>query len=194
MLIPVRVLSGLADGSIDRAFRRWEAPRVRAGGTQRTAGGVVAFDAVEVVDRAELTDRDATRAGFESLGALLAALDLRSDRRIYRIRLRLAGPDPRVELRDTVPDEAEMAEIANRLARLDTASRHGPWTIAVLLAIRDRPSVPAAELAASFGREKLPFKLDVRKLKELGLTESLRPGYRLSRRGAAVVERVAVRR
>jgi hypothetical protein len=48
--------------------------------------------------------------------------------------------------------------------------------------------VRAADLAASFGRERDPFKLDVRKLKELGLTESLRPGYRLSPRGRAVLE------
>jgi hypothetical protein len=33
----------------------------------------------------------------------------------------------------------------------------------------------------------MPFKLDVRKLKELGLTESLRPGYRLSPRGETVL-------
>ena len=64
----------------------------------------------------------------------------------------------------------------------------------MLASIRDRPGVPAAELAASFGREKLPFKLDVRKLKELGLTESLRPGYRLSPRGAAVLARLAEQR
>ena len=35
------------------------------------------------------------------------------------------------------------------------------------------------------GRERDPFKLDVRKLKNLGLTRSLRVGYRLSSRGAA---------
>jgi hypothetical protein len=48
--------------------------------------------------------------------------------------------------------------------------------------------VRAADLAASVGREKHPFKLDVRKLKELGLTESLEVGYRLSPRGRAVME------
>jgi hypothetical protein len=35
------------------------------------------------------------------------------------------------------------------------------------------------------GRERAPFKLDVRKLKNLGLTESLEIGYRLSPRGRA---------
>lgn len=54
--------------------------------------------------------------------------------------------------------------------------------------IRDRPGVRAADLAAAAGRETLPFKRDVRKLKELGLTESLEVGYRLSPRGAALLE------
>jgi hypothetical protein len=40
-------------------------------------------------------------------------------------------------------------------------------------------------LAASLGRETAPFKADVRKLKELGLTESLLVGYRLSPHGRA---------
>jgi hypothetical protein len=57
----------------------------------------------------------------------------------------------------------------------------------VLRAIGAHEGERAVELAARFGRDKLPFKLDVRKLKELGLTESLRPGYRLSPRGRAVL-------
>ena len=46
----------------------------------------------------------------------------------------------------------------------------------------------APDLAASLGRETLPFKRDVRKLKELGLTESLEVGYRLSPRGRAYLD------
>jgi hypothetical protein len=55
----------------------------------------------------------------------------------------------------------------------------------VLFAIAKRPGVRAPDLAASFGRETAPFKVDVRKLKALGLTESLRVGYKLSPRGRA---------
>ncbi len=51
--------------------------------------------------------------------------------------------------------------------------------------IAERPAVRAADLAAAVGREKAPFKLDVRKLKNLGLTLSLDVGYRLSPRGEA---------
>jgi hypothetical protein len=55
----------------------------------------------------------------------------------------------------------------------------------VLRAIAERPGVRAADLAASLGRETQPFKLDVRKLKKLGLTLSLEVGYRVSPRGEA---------
>ena len=51
-------------------------------------------------------------------------------------------------------------------------------------------SVPESVLPTSqqsLGQEKRRFKLDVRKLKELGLTESLPVGYRLSPRGHAVL-------
>jgi len=79
----------------------------------------------------------------------------------------------------------DVAEIARRLARLDAASPTGPWTAATLALIARRPAVRAAELAAELGRERAPFKLDVRKLKRLGLTISLERGYRLSPRGEA---------
>jgi len=194
MLFPARVLTGLQSGQVDRAFRRWEQPRVRAGGRQRTAIGVIGFESVETVEREALEEDDAIRAGFGSLAELRAFVDRRSEGTIYRVRLRLLGPDPRVELRASVPDDADQREVEQRLARLDRASRHGPWTEAVLATIRDHPGVRAAELAARFKREKLPFKLDVRKLKELGLTESLRPGYRLSPRGESVLRRLIERR
>ncbi|HEU4546515.1 MAG TPA: hypothetical protein VFR88_09515, partial [Microlunatus sp.] len=42
-----------------------------------------------------------------------------------------------------------------------------------------------ADLAAELGRERDDWKRDVRKLKALGLTESLEVGYRLSPRGRA---------
>lgn len=197
MMLPLAVLRGLAAGRIDRAFRRWERPRVKAGGSQRTAIGVVGFTSVEPIEAHLLTDLDAERAGFASLQQLLARLDRWPERPIYRIGLELIGPDPRAVLRESVPTAEEIESIRQRLERLDRSSRHGPWTHGVLQAIADHPSTPAVDLAASFGREKMPFKLDVRKLKELGLTESLRPGYRLSPRGRivlAALEKDPVRR
>jgi hypothetical protein len=187
MLFRPSTLKGIAGGTVTRAYRKWDRPRVKPGGRQRTPAGVVAFDAVKPVARESLTDADARAAGLAALEELLELVDRRPEGTIYRIDLRLAGPDPRVALRASAPGSAELAELRRRLDRLDRASRHGPWTRAVLRAIGDNPGVRAADLAATFGRERDPFKLDVRKLKELGLTESLRPGYRLSPRGWAAL-------
>ena len=184
MLFRQDVLRRIAEGDVTLAFRRWRRPTVKAGGTLRTRVGVLAIDSVEPVDEDQVTDADARRAGAADREALLAGL--RAEGRLYRVEFRLAGPDPRIALRersDISPEER--AEIDARLARLDAASRHGPWTAAVLELIAEQPATRAPDLAASLGRETAPFKADVRKLKELGLTESLLVGYRLSPRGRA---------
>jgi hypothetical protein len=190
MRFPPRTLAAIADDKLDLAFRRWRKPMVKPGGTQRTAIGLVGFTAVEVVPREAISDDEARRAGFGSVGELLGFLDRKPEGEIYRVSLRLAGPDPRVALRDALPDEAELADLERRLARLDRASSHGPWTRQTLEAIAANPELRAGELAADMNRERLPFKVDVRKLKELGLTESLPIGYRLSPRGRAVLVRL----
>jgi hypothetical protein len=192
VLFPLRVLDAIRDGQVDLAFRRWERARVRPGSRLRTAVGVLEVQTVEVVERSSLGQDEARRAGFDSRDALLAMLDERGRGEIHRIELRYAGADPRVALRAKADlSEDELGEIARKLERFDQASHHGPWTRTVLELIARKPEVRAEELAAELGREKLPFKRDVRKLKELGLTESLNPGYRLSPRGKAVLERIA---
>ena len=178
MLFKASQLAGIADGTIDLTFRRWDAPRVRAGSQQRTAIGVIGFDAVERVD--DLTDDEARRAGWPSRTAVLEQFARRSGD-LYRIQLHLAGPDPRAVLRERVPTAAELAELRARIDRM------GDWAIDYLHAIAERPGVRAPDLAAGFGVDTRPFKLRVRRLKELGLTESLRVGYRLSARGEALL-------
>jgi hypothetical protein len=187
MLFDRRALRGIASGEIKVAFRRWRRPTVKAGGTLRTRVGVLAIESVEPIEPAQITDADARRAGYPDRAAVLASL--RPEGRLYRVAFRLAGPDPRVALRQRAElSPGERAELDRQLARLDAASRHGPWTSEVLRLIASRPETRAADLAAELGREKALFKADVRQLKELGLTESLEVGYRLSPRGRAYFE------
>ncbi len=141
-------------------------------------------------NEADISDKDARRAGYSSQATLFAQLQPRRDTRLYRVKLRFAGADPRIELRQkSALTEKELAEINRRLECFDSASRHGPWTSTFLKLIAERPGVRAAELADAVGRDTPSFKTDVRKLKELGLTESLSPGYRLSPRGEALLSR-----
>ena len=100
-------------------------------------------------------------------------------------------PDPRATLAaDAALSDEDRAEIDRRLDRLDRASSHGPWTRDTLRLIERMPAIRAGDLADEVGRERLPFKTDVRKLKNLGLTISLGVGYELSPRGQAYLDGV----
>jgi hypothetical protein len=181
MLLNRRTLDGIEAGEIDLAFRRWKRPTVRAGGTLRTRAGVLGIDAVEPIAEREIDVEQARRAGFATKRELLESL--RPAGRLYRIRLHRIGVDPRIALRGRASiSPSERAKIDARLDHMDLV-RGERWTRRVLALIDDHPETLAADLAASLGMEKHPFKRDVRKLKELGLTESLPVGYRLSPRG-----------
>lgn len=190
MLLKHEVLRRIVAGEIDTVYRCWKRPTVKAGGTLRTRVGVLAIDSVDPVAKGSLRAADARRAGYESRAALLDALSTREGT-VYRIRVRHAGDDPRLALRETkITSTAEAAQVAAKLARMDRASKSGAWTHTYLQLIADNPGVRAIELAESLGLEKRPFKQRVRKLKELGLTVSLSPGYRLSPRGQSLLARL----
>ena len=86
------------------------------------------------------------------------------------MRFRVLGtPDPRDELASTASlTNDEAAAIAARLARMDAASKRGPWTAAVLEQIAARPAVSSVHLAADLDWDRPDFKLHVRRLKALG--------------------------
>ncbi len=188
---------GLAKGSIRLTFRRWEKPHVRAGGRYRCHPiGVLEVDRIGRVRVRDIVEADAELAGFASLPELLAFLasgpagPVDPDDEVYRIELHHAGDGDRVEIAlDDRLGPDDVATIRDKLARMD---REEPWTRATLRLIERHPRVAASKLAAKVGRETEPFKIDVRKLKRLGLTQSFEVGYELSPRGKAYL--AAVRR
>lgn len=190
MLFEKRLWPGLADGSITVAYRRWQRPRVIAGRSYRTAGVILDVVSVTEVDAASISEADAVAAGHATVADLIANLRAGPGRQLYRIEFRRSErPDPRAELAARANlDQAAVMEIDRRLDRLDRASSHGPWTRQTLGLIAAHPGRRAGDLAVMVGRERMPFKLDVRKLKNLGLTESLPVGYRLSPRGQAYLD------
>ncbi len=190
MLLPPKVAHGVRDGSLRLAFRRWRRQDVTPGRTFRTPAGVVRVDAVEVVDPADITDDEAALAGHPDADAVRTRLAGEADWPTYRVILSWAGEDPRVALREDADlADDDVAAIDARLERLDRASSHGAWTMTTLDLIRRRPHTRAPDLAAEVGRERDPFKIDVRKLKNLGLTISHPVGYELSPRGIAYLAR-----
>lgn len=183
MLIKMTVLERIRSGEITHLYRRWKRPAAKAGGRQRTPVGELSIDAVEAVELSDLDDEDVRRGGFESRAALVEPLSARAGT-VYRIRVRYDRPDPRLARREDDSPDA-VAEVLEKLAAKDARSE--PWTERTLAAIDAAPGGRAADIAEAFGMEKLVLKRRVRQLKELGLTVSLRVGYRLSPRGEAVL-------
>ena len=188
MLFRSAELEEIRSGRVTAAVRRWRRPTVRAGGTLTTPIGMLDILEVRRTDPTALSDDDARAAGFRSAADALGSPAVDRDGDLYLVRFALAGPDPRIALRaQDHLDDAELAGVLERLGRMDARSAGGPWTMATLALIRDHPGERAADLAARLGRTTAPFKVDVRKLKGLGLTESLEVGYRLSPRGVVVL-------
>ena len=175
VLLPMAVRKQIAAGEVDLAFRRWRRPTVKAGGTLRTPMGVLAIDAVDAIEPEDITDADARRAGHAEPrgGARRAAAGGH------------ALPDRVPPGRTRSPGGVARADRPHRRGATSGSRRGCPGPGRSLELIADQPATLAADLAAQRGQERLAFKRDVRKLKELGLTESLQKGYRLSPRGRA---------
>jgi hypothetical protein len=185
MLFTAATLRGLTEGRVSCTYRRWEVVRPKVGSRFTTSAGVVEVTAITRADEQQLTEQDADEAGFESVADLIKWCRAKGNGDLYRIGIALAGPDPRVELRRT--NNLETADVAALNAKLDRMDRTAeqPWTRSTLRQIQRLPGVVSTELAAEVGQERRAYKLRVRRLKALGLTESLERGYRLSPRGEA---------
>jgi hypothetical protein len=184
MLFKARFHAGIVNGAITRTFRRWKRLQVVPGNRYRQPFGEVEVVSAAKVDERSITARDAKLAGYESRDDVLSELAKYREGTLYRIDFRFAGADRRIALRENEDlSEVDMDALLKRLTRLDNASSHGPWTRQALELIDRKPAVVSTVLAAEMGLERPVFKLDIRKLKESGLTESLEVGYRLSPRG-----------
>jgi hypothetical protein len=192
ILFEKRFHEGLTNGAITLTFRRWASARVKPGGRYRCHPiGVLEIDAVEPVRVGSLSERDAKRAGFESLAQMREYLGrgepLKAADELWRIEFHHGGDGDRVPLalEDKLSAD-DVAAIDKALARMDAKRA---WTEETLDAILKKPQIAASKLAATLGRETLPFKTDVRKLKKLGLTQSFEVGYEISPRGLAYLAR-----
>jgi hypothetical protein len=181
---------GIANGDITLVLRRWDAPRTKAGGTQRTVAGTVRIDDVaEYPGSYRVTAAQARAAGYPDAKTARQELDRRPAKHTYVITVSYLAPDERPELAaDDRLSAADVDAIAARLRRWDAAAET-PWTRKYLEMIGANEAVRAPDLAARVGLDVPRFKRRVRQLKGLGLTISLDVGYRLSPRGKAFLGR-----
>jgi len=158
--------AAVADGTLTVTWRAWTRPMVKVGGRYKVGPSVVEVTALATVPASTVPDDHRARLGDADP--------------VWRVDFHRVEPEPARTFTDD--------ELAARLDRLDRASAHGAWTYETLRSIRDHPGVVSTRLAEMVGRERMAFKTDVRKLKALGLTESLEIGYRLSPAGVAFLE------
>jgi hypothetical protein len=144
---------------------------------------------VDAIALDDVTPAEAKQAGYASLDSLKEELQ-RFDGQVYRIAFGTVSIDRRLELRRLKPAAEEMEAILAKLANMDRRAPR-PWTAATLRLIDQQPGVRAGDLADQLSMERLPFKANVRKLKEFGLTISLEIGYELSARGRVVLQALA---
>jgi len=192
-LFQKRFHAGLVNGSITLSFRQWAKPRVKPKGRYRVHPiGVVEVDGLSGTTLGGISEGDARKAGFTDKAELVAYLSqvapppVTEALPMFRIELHYGGDGDRVVgALDDQLTEADFELLEKKLARLDA---NGEWARPVLKLIRRRPRIAASKLAASLGRETEPFKIDVRKLKKLGLTQSFEVGYEVSPRGLALLK------
>ncbi|MFO0614500.1 MAG: hypothetical protein U0414_18085 [Polyangiaceae bacterium] len=190
LLFQKRFHEGLVRGEVTLTFRRWDKTHVRPSGRYRCHPiGVLEVDDVSRVSVGAISEEDARRAGFATRAELVAYLATAKDEplsdasEVFRVALHHGGDGDRVELAlvDAL-DAAAVRDITARLAKMDGDE---PWTKKTLALIDRHPRVAASQLAARLGRETASFKVDVRRLKKLGLTQSFEVGYEISPRGRA---------
>lgn len=186
MLLSQKTLDAIVKGEIDRVYRRWKRPSVVEGTLQRTSHGLVEVVGVRRVEESEIEPK---AAGYDTTEEVVAGIrPPEPGRNLYEVRVRWAGKDPRLTLREATDfDEAAMESMERVVSGI---GRHGgPTGIELLQVIAANPAMLAQDLADGIGVEREVLKRRIRQLKEIGLTESLRIGYRLSPRGEAYLAR-----
>lgn len=185
---------GIADGTISLVLRRWDKPRAKPGGTQRTQAGTIRIGSVtEHPGDYRVSAAQARAAGYPDAATAQAQLDRRPAAHTYLIAVSYLAPDERPDLAaDDALSDADIRLIDDRLDRWDAAGTDGAWTRRYLVLIATNEAVRAPDLAARVGLEVPRFKRRVRQLKGLGLTTSLDVGYRLAPRGRAYLAATGV--
>jgi hypothetical protein len=191
MLFKETHLNGIKSGRITLAFRKWQKASVKVGSLLHTSIGLVKISKIETVGENDITDKDALKAGFTDKMQLLESLTNTATGTIFKIFVSYHSPDPRIRLREqTELSEQQFSDLKKKLERLDNRSKQGHWTESVLLTIKDNPNLHAIGIAKLTGFEKEWLKLNIRKLKNLGLTISHTVGYELSPLGQTFILRL----
>ncbi len=180
---------GILAGRITVSFRNWKRAHAAVGGVYRLRpSGAVKVTGVRSVRLSDMEPDDLRRSGFDSIAAVAASMRLPQSATVTRVEFELTG-EPAAK----PPPELSVGEVVTRLQATDRRSA-APWTADVLALILAHPATRAGDLAPRMGWETPAFKSNVRKLKRLGLTQSLETGYLLTDLGEQVTALMNERR
>ena len=184
MLIKQKHLEAIKAGKISLAFRKWKKLSVKPNEIFKTDVGRIKIGAVRMILLEDITLEDAQKAGFASDDSLKKLLSEQKDGTIYQIEVSFLEVKKVVIENDFGKlEQAEYLVLKEALETLDKKSKVGKWTRKTLQLIAEHPHVKAADLAVLAKKEKEWLKVNVRKLKSLGLSESHEPGYSLTELG-----------
>lgn len=191
MLFKKKFLTLIENGKIHTAFRKWKRPSVSESGTLLTPVGQLRIKSLSKIGYDQISDTEIIQAGYKNRKELDKELAFKDSGDIYKIHFELETADPRIELREnTAISDDEMTKIIEKLKRLDSNGKTKKWTLKVLKIVDDEPGKHAIDYSKKLGYEKEWFKLNIRKLKNLGLTISIKDGYEMSPRGKKVLDEI----
>lgn len=147
---------------------------------------------MEVIEERYITNEDAIHAGFKHREEVLKSLSAKTKGETFRIMVSFYSEDPRINLREQAAlSDQEVEDLLKKLDRLDQFGKEGAWTKKVMEIIKENPNLHAVGIARLSGFQKEWLKINVRKLKNLGLTISHPVGYELSPRGKVLLEKMS---
>jgi hypothetical protein len=194
MLFKQEILRKIKNGTVKIAFRKWSKPTVKAGGTLITPAGVLGIKSIEPILYKNISEDDVREAGYEKRQQLDNELAFKETGLLYKIEFDIQQEDPRIALRTTSLSAKAFFELKNKLDKLDCSGKYGAWTQRVLTLFLEQPERTAVYYAGIMNVEKDWFKLNVRKLKNEGLTISYEYGYGISPRGKQYLKRLEKKR
>lgn len=184
-------LNGIKSGKITLAFRKWQKVSVKCGSLLHTSVGLIEIGKIENISENCITEQHVIQAVFTDKQQLLKSFTHNSTGTIFKISVSYHSADPRVKLREqTELSEKVFTDLKKKLERLDNYSKKEHWTDKVLSTINDNPNLHAKGIAELTGFEKEWLKLNIRKLKNLGLTISRNVGYELSPLGSEYLNKL----
>jgi hypothetical protein len=192
MLFKQKILNEIKSGNVTLAFRKWEKASVKKGTLLKTSVGLIEIVNITLTAEEKITKKDAISAGFLTKEQLIESFRNNENTELYKIKVKYHSEDPRIALREQkYITHEEFLYINRKLERLDVLSKQGSWTTTVLQAIQQHPRMRAIDLSVITGFEKEWLKINIRKLKNIGLTVSHEVGYEIAPLGIAYMKKLS---